>query len=235
MSLIKRVGNSSLEKFKNVISNIFAIFTLVSLPFIFFILPFVLLLIIVLVITFLGTASDAIFGFSTFFLLPIGLPLIYVFYRLRFERDQEIENLWSKKNGSRVEILNRLLEDRKLNGDSYEKIDIEIERREAYFNDKEDNQIGFTLLALTYTLIVIRFDVAFVPRFYAINILAIIFVMALYYLYYRPLDRLKVNVQVRDINSFPQRELTQWRMVIFGILLVAALLSGYLEYEDSQF
>jgi NADH:ubiquinone oxidoreductase subunit 5 (subunit L)/multisubunit Na+/H+ antiporter MnhA subunit len=106
------------------------------------------------------------------------------------------------------------------------------------FNAKnEDDRNGFGFLALTFTLAIIRLDVDIVPRFYALNILAILFSFSIFYLFYRPFERMEEKEKEKNSSwsSNAQKEKTNWLYLIFAFLLITSLLSGYFEYQENNY
>lgn len=166
------------------------------------------------VINSIGDKSRSFFGFSSAFLLFLGIPLIWLIYR--------------SKSLKRREYYRRRREGRLSNSEQ----DIDTM---WFWSETGTNQIiGFGSIFIVFIFVTIRLSVDFMPIFFVINIASWLISSAIYRLKYCPIKLANPSLGTFEEPSSEFRKLQEIQIAIWGIPLLAALVSGFIQYTATN-
>ena len=160
----------------------------------------------------LGDFSRSLFGFSSAFLLVLGIPLIWMIYR--------------SKNRAVADYYKRRKEGRST--DSEQGIDSLL-----FWSQTGGNQIiGFGSILLAFILVTIRLSIDFMPIYFVFNITSWLASSAIYHLQYCPIKLTNPSLGTLEKPSREHNKLKEIQAAIWGIPLAAALSSGFYLYAS---
>lgn len=147
--------------------------------------------------------SKSYLGFSSAFMLIVGLLLIWGVYR---------------KKSTQVR---RYYKERKSNSSGNS-----VSDKSVFQWAEEGSQyiLGFGSLALAYSIVVVRLSIDFIPVFFVVNITSWLIASAYYQLTYLPLKK-RIILDPEGINNYFDK-LVASLSIGWAIPLAAALLSG---------